>query len=100
RMPKTEISLVGYSFANSEVIHQIAYEKLLGLLNLEEEFEKINNVPAIKGRKDYLTKYLKGVTSRSDKEFTKSLILFTLLIENASLFSQFLIVSSFKKYKN
>lgn len=100
RLPKTEIALVGHSFANSEVVHQMTYEKLLGLLNLDGEFEKLESVPAIKGRREYLSKYLGGVNSRSNKEFTKSLILFTLLIENASLFSQFLIVSSFKKYKN
>jgi len=100
RLPKTEIALVGHAFANSEVVHQLTYEKLLGLLDLEGEFEKLEKVPCIQGRTEYLTKYLKGINSRSDKEFTKSLILFTLLIENVSLFSQFLIVSSFKKYKN
>jgi ribonucleoside-diphosphate reductase beta chain len=47
-----------------------------------------------------LTKYLEGVNSKSNKEFTKSLILFTLLVENVSLFSQLLIVSSFAKYSN
>lgn len=81
-------------------IHQLTYEKLLGLLNLDSEFEKIDEIPCMKGRSEYLSKYLKGVTSRSDKEFTKSLILFTLLVENASLFSQFLVVASFKKYRN
>lgn len=100
RLPKTEIALVGHAFANSEAIHQLAYKKLLELLNLDDEFEKLEEIPCMKGRTDYLSKYLKGVNSRSDKEFTKSLILFTLLIENVSLFSQFLIVASFKRYKN
>lgn len=100
RMPKTEIAMVGYSFANSEAIHQRSYSKLLSLLGLEREFEKIKDIPALEGRTNYLKKYLKGVNSRSNKEFTKSLILFTLLIEDISLFSQFLIVSSFKKYRN
>lgn len=100
RMPKTEISMVGYSFANTEVIHQRSYSKLLSLLGLESEFEKIKDIPVLEGRTNYLKKYLKGVNSRSNKEFTKSLILFTLLIEDISLFSQFLIVSSFKKYRN
>lgn len=100
RLPKTEIALVGHSFANSECVHQLTYEKLLGLLNLDDEFDKLDEVPCMRGRTEYLSKYLKGVNSRSDKEFTKSLILFTLLIENVSLFSQFLIVSSFKKHKN
>lgn len=81
-------------------IHQMTYEKLLNLLGLGEEFSKVNEIPCMEGRGKYLGKYLQGVYSKSNKEFTKSLILFTLLVENASLFSQFLIVSSFKKYKN
>lgn len=100
RMPKTEIALVGASFSNSEAVHQITYAKLLELLGLDDEFSKINDIPCMYGRGKYLTKYLDGVTSRSNKEFTKSLMLFTFLVENCSLFSQFLIVSSFKKYKN
>jgi len=99
RMPKTEISDVGHTFAGNEVIHRRTYEKLLNLLNLGDEFDKVLEVECMKGRSKYLTKYLSGITSRSDKEFTKSLILFTLLVENASLFTQFLIVASFNKYK-
>jgi len=100
RMPKTEIAIVGHTFAGNECIHQITYEKLLTLLGLEGEFDKVSDIPCMQGRADYLTKYLQGLYSKSNKEFTKSLILFTLLVENASLFSQFLIVSSFKKHKN
>ena len=100
RMPKTEISDVGHTFAANEVIHRRTYEKLLNLLNLGGEFNKVLEVECMKGRSKYLTKYLSGISSRSDKEFTKSLILFTLLVENASLFTQFLIVASFNKYKN
>ncbi len=100
RMPKTEIAIVGHTFAGNEVIHQITYEKLLTLLGLEKEFENVINIPCMQGRSEYLGKYLQGVYSKSNKEFTKSLVLFTLLVENTSLFSQFLIVSSFKKHKN
>jgi ribonucleoside-diphosphate reductase beta chain len=100
RLPKTEIANVGHTFAGNEVIHQETYEKLLSLLGLEDEFNRVHEIPCMQGRAEYLTKYLSGVHSKSNKEFTKSLILFTLLVENASLFSQFLIVSSFKKYKN
>ena len=100
RMPKTEISDVGHTFASNEVIHRRTYEKLLNLLNLNKEFDKVLEIDCMKRRSKYLTKYLSGVSSRSNKEFTKSLILFTLLVENASLFTQFLIVSSFNKYKN
>lgn len=100
RMPKTEIAIVGHTFAGNEVIHQLTYERLLNLLGLEKEFEEVINIPCMQGRADYLSKYLQGVYSKSNKEFTKSLILFTLLIENASLFSQFLIVSAFNKHRN
>ena len=100
RMPKTEIADVGHTFAGNEVIHKMTYEKLLNLLGLSEEFANVKDIPCMQGRSEYLSKYLQGVYSKSNKEFTKSLILFTLLVENASLFSQFLIVSSFKKHKN
>ena len=100
RMPKTEISDVGFTFAGNEVIHRMAYAELLKLLGLEEEFEHVLEIPCIKDRVNYLNKYLDGVNSRSNKEFTKSLILFVLLMENASLFTQFLGISSFSKYRN
>jgi ribonucleoside-diphosphate reductase beta chain len=100
RMPKVEISDVGHTFGGNEVIHRRAYELLLNLLGLGGEFEKVLEVECMRDRAKYLTKYLQGITSRSNKEFTKSLILFTLLVENCSLFSQFLILASFNKYKN
>lgn len=100
RMPKVEISDVGAVFSGNETVHRRTYEKILNLLNLQDEFSKIMEVPCMDDRVKYLSRYLNGVTSRSDKEFTKSLILFTLMVENCSLFSQFLILSSFKKYKN
>lgn len=100
RMPKAEISDVGATFAGNETVHRLTYEKLLNLLNLEEKFETVFEVSCINGRVKYLNKYLDGMNSRSNKEFTKSLILFTLLVENVSLFSQFLIIASFGKYKN
>lgn len=100
RLPKPEIADVGHTFAGNEVIHHLAYARLLGLLGLEKDFEKVLEVPCMDGRFKYLSKYLRGVNSRSNKEFTKSLILFTLLIENSALFTQFLIIASFNKYKN
>lgn len=99
RLPKPEISDVGYTFAGNEIIHKQAYSELLTLLGLDDDFLYLNNVREIADRTEYLQRYLKGVNDRSDKEFTKSLILFTLLVENVSLFSQFLIISSFYKYR-
>jgi len=100
RMDFTEISDVCFTFAGNEVVHRQTYATLLERLNLQDAFDKIFEVPCMKGRGAYLTKYLKGAKSRSDKEYTKSLILFTLLIENGSLMSQFLTLSSFKKFDN
>ena len=99
RMPKVEIADVGQTFGGNEIIHRRTYEKLLNLLGLGKEFENVKNIPCMENRSKYLSKYLSGINSRSDKEFTKSLILFSLLVENASLFSQFLTVSSFNKYR-
>ena len=100
RLPKTVVALVGHTFGGNESIHMVTYQKLLKLLGLEKVFSTIDEIPCMEGRVKYLTKYLDGLNSRSHKEFTKSLILFTLLVENCSLFSQFLIVSSFNKYTN
>lgn len=100
RMPNSNVADVCHTFAGNEVIHKITYANLLKLLSLEHEFEYLKDIPAIDGRSKYLKKYLEGVNSRSNKEFTKSLILFVLLIENCSLFSQFATLASFKRHKN
>jgi ribonucleoside-diphosphate reductase beta chain len=100
RLPKTEISDAGFVFAGNEVVHRRTYKQGLDLLGLEDVFQNVMDIPEIGGRIKYLNRYLEGYTSRSNKEFTKSLILFTLLVENASLFSNFLTISAFGKYKN
>lgn len=100
RMPITEVGDVGFTFAESEVRHKDAYARLLRILGLEEEFQNVIEVPAIKGRLKYLKKYLDGTRSRDDKMYTKSVLLFSLFIEHVSLFSQFLIMMSFNKEKN
>lgn len=100
RMPKTEIGDVGMTFAESEVRHKDAYAELLNVLGLQKEFETLIEVPAIKNRINYLTKYLDGTRSKDNKMYTKSVLLFSLFIEHVSLFSQFLIMMSFNKEKN
>lgn len=100
RLPKPEISFVGAKFAANEVTHSLAYSKCLEQLGLNDEFQTLLEVPCMKGRVAYLKKYLSGLSSRSDKEFTKSLALFTLLIENISLYSAFYGMTAIKKYKN
>jgi len=56
--------------------------------------------PVIQGRVDYLTKYLKGASDNSDENYTLTLTLFSIFIENVSLFSQFVVIKSFNKYMN
>ena len=100
RMPKTEIGDVGLTFAESEVRHKDAYAMLLRVLGLEEDFQTVVEIPAIKDRIKYLKKYLDGSRSRDNKMYTKSVLLFSLFIEHVSLFSQFLIMMSFNKERN
>lgn len=99
KMPKTEIDAVGATFAESEIRHLDAYSHLLELLGLNDRLEDVYEVPAISDRMDYLKKYLIDKSSDDNKKFAKSVMLFSLFIENVSLFSQFLIIKSFKKYK-
>lgn len=78
--------------------HANAYSRLLEILGLNDEFNTLLDNPIIQGRVDYLTKYLKGASDNSNEGFTLTLSLFSLFIENVSLFSQFLIIKSFNKY--
>jgi ribonucleoside-diphosphate reductase beta chain len=85
--------------ANSEVIHNLAYEKLLDILHLTDVFEKNLEEKVIKGRVDYLRKYLKREYKDEKKQYIYSIILFTLFVENVSLFSQFYIIMHFNRNK-
>jgi ribonucleoside-diphosphate reductase beta chain len=50
KMPKPEIGAVGATFAESEVRHADAYSNLLKVLGLNDEFESLMEVPAIRKR--------------------------------------------------
>ncbi|UUV25992.1 MULTISPECIES: ribonucleotide-diphosphate reductase subunit beta [Lysinibacillus] len=100
RMPKPEVGAVGATFSESEVRHSDAYSHLLEILGLNNEFDKIQDIPALSKRVNSLTSAVKYLKTESNKDFTLSLILFSLFIEHVSLFSQFLIIMSFNKYKN
>jgi ribonucleoside-diphosphate reductase beta chain len=73
---------------------------LLEVLGFNNEFDQLLQNPVIQGRVDYLTKYLKGASDNSNENYTLTLTLFSIFIENVSLFSQFLIIKSFNKYMN
>lgn len=96
-LPKPEIQAVGATFAESEVRHADAYANLLEILGLNEEFTQLKNVPAIDHRIQYLKSAL--VKPASNEDYFYNVILFSMLIENVSLFSQFYILMSFNKHK-
>jgi ribonucleoside-diphosphate reductase beta chain len=126
RFPKAEFEQVGVTFGESEVRHADAYSHLLQVLGLNNEFDQLLQNPVIQGRVDYLTKYLKGdgkrtrvrsarwlrrawefvnpwarkYVSDSHQSYTLTLTLFSIFIENVSLFSQFLVIKSFNKHMN
>lgn len=100
RLPKPEVGSVGYTFAESEVRHHDAYSHLLEILGLNSEFENIEEIPALYQRVKYLTDSVELAKTGSDKDYALSILLFSLFIEHVSLFSQFLIIMSFNKYKN
>ncbi|MFK8060570.1 MAG: ribonucleotide-diphosphate reductase subunit beta [Polaribacter sp.] len=100
KMPKPEIGSVGSTFAESEVRHHDAYSHLLEILGLNNEFKNLKKKPVIMRRVNYLESALKNVNSEDNKEFSESIILFSLFIEHVSLFSQFLIIMAFNKHRN
>lgn len=100
KLPKPEVGAVGATFAESEVRHTDAYAHLLEILGLNEAFHSIGEVPALMKRVHYLDKSIANARSEDNQEYSQSILLFSLFIEHVSLFSQFLIMMSFNKYKN
>jgi len=97
--PKPEFNGLGSTFAECEFRHSEAYSRLLEVLGHNDEFEKLLEVPVIRERIEYLSAALKDARSQDRKKYVVSLILFSILIENVSLFSQFAIILSFTKFK-
>tara|TARA_R110000765_G_scaffold116229_5_gene209363 strand:+ start:1851 stop:2822 length:972 start_codon:yes stop_codon:yes gene_type:complete len=99
-LPHPSLTDLGYVMANVEVIHNNAYERLLKILGLEDIFEENLKLDFIEGRVNYLRKYNHKFYKDSKKQYVYSIILFTLFVENVSLFSQFYIINWFNRYKN
>jgi ribonucleoside-diphosphate reductase beta chain len=99
-LPHPGITDLVYVMANIEVIHNNAYERLLSVLELEDVFEENMKLPIIRDRVNYLKKYLNKCYMNDKKQYIYSLILFTLFVENVSLFSQFYIINWFNRYEN
>jgi ribonucleoside-diphosphate reductase beta chain len=98
-MPKAEIGSVGMTFAESEVRHMDAYSHLLDVLGITEDFEQVTEVPAMKNRIEYLDECLEKSQTDDEEEYVMSILLFSTFVEHVSLFSQFLIMTSFDKYE-
>jgi ribonucleoside-diphosphate reductase beta chain len=99
-LPHPSITDLGYVMANVEVIHNNAYERLIDILDMEDVFEDNLQLPIIQNRVKYLRKYLHKYYKDSKKQYVYSLILFTLYVENVSLFSQFYTINYFNRFKN
>jgi ribonucleoside-diphosphate reductase beta chain len=98
-IPKPEFNGLGTTFAECEFRHSEAYSRLLDVLGYNNEFEKLIHVPVIEKRIAYLSDALTYSKSENEKEYLFSLVLFAMLIENVSLFSQFAIILSFTRFK-
>lgn len=100
-LPHPSLTDLGLVMAQIEVIHNMAYEKLLDKLGFQEVFEENLKLKIIKNRVKYLQKYNTKVYTEDDKkQYIYSIILFTLFVENVSLFSQFYVILWFNRYKN
>lgn len=99
-LPHPSLSDLGYVMANVEVIHNNAYERLISILGLENVFEENLKLGWIEGRVKYLRKYTHRFYKDSKKQYLYALILFTLFVENVSLFSQFYVINWFSRFKN
>lgn len=99
-LPHPSLQDLGYVMANVEVIHNNAYERLLSVLDLEDIFEENLKLEWIQGRVKYLRKYTHKFYKDSKKQYLYALILFTLFVENVSLFSQFYVINWFARFKN
>lgn len=92
--PKPEFNGLGATFAECEFRHSEAYSRLLEVLGYNNEFETLLEVPIFKERQTIMKQYL---TQESDA--IERILFFTLIIENASLFSQFATILSFTRFK-
>lgn len=100
-LPHPSIKDLGITMAYVETIHNNAYEKLLKKLGLIDVFRENMHVPALAGRVAYLNKHAERVYPNDQrKQYIYSLILFTLFVENVSLFSQFYVILWLNRTKN
>lgn len=90
----------GRTFIAGNCVHNRAYERLLKELNMEYIFEENLKLECIQNRVKYLKKYTHKYYKDSKKQYLYAIILFSLFVENVSLFSQFYIIAWFGRFKN
>jgi ribonucleoside-diphosphate reductase beta chain len=98
-LPKPEFNGLGSTFAECEFRHSEAYSRLLDVLGYRNEFEGLMDTPVIRKRIEYLSGALSNIKSDNRKKYVMSVILFSILIENVSLFSQFAIILSYTRFR-
>lgn len=99
-LPKPEFNGLGSTFAECEFRHSEAYSRLLDVLGFSDDFEKALETDILQKRLAFLNN--KNLTTHIDdprKKFALNLVIFSLLIENVSLFSQFATILSFTHFK-
>jgi len=92
--PKPEINGLGVTFAESEFRHSEAYSRLLDVLGYNKEFDNLLEIPVFKEKLALMDENLSP-----NMEIVWRLIFFTIIVENASLFSQFANILSFTRFK-
>lgn len=99
-LPHPSLMDLGCVMAQVECVHNLAYERLLSVLDMNNIFEENMKLDCISGRVKYLKKYNHKFYKDAKKQYVYALILFTLFVENVSLFSQFYIILWLNKNKN
>lgn len=92
--PKPEFNNLGATFAESEVRHSEAYARLLEVMGYNNDYKYLYDIPIFKKKIDMMENSL-----YSDEDIISKLVFFTIVIENASLFSQFANILSFTRFK-
>ena len=93
--PKPEFNGLGATFAECEFRHSEAYSRLLEVLGYNNEFQNLLEVPIFKERSKILKEYL----AKNKENTLERILFFTLILANASLFSQFATILSFTRFK-
>ena len=93
--PKPEFYALGTTFSENEMRHAFAYDKLNEVLDLTD-YETFLEDPVAKDRLANMMKMRKtNKGSYSVRDIAKTLFIFSGLVENVNLFSQFAILRSF-----